>query len=426
MKVAFISQPFDYIAPAFQSSSIGIWMDQVMRCLEDRVGEFRVYAKHFAGQPITEQAGNVTYRRFSTQTDEWVAKPFKLIERSLHYPQPRRPFFSSPWNYTRFAAAVAQDLHLYQPDIIHIQNYSQFIAPIRALNPRSKIILHMHCEWLTQLDPAIIAPHLEQADVIAGCSDFITQGIQQAFPQFASRCYPLYNGVDARQFQPISHSAAQPDSQTILFVGRISPEKGIHTLLDAFVRIADRLPQATLQLVGAPGDAPYEYIVLLSRDLKVQALRRYYHGISYRGDYFASLKAALPPSLADRVHFTGYVPHADLIPHYQAADVLVNPSLSESFGMSLIEGMSCGVPVIAAQTGGMTEVIREGETGLSVPADNPQSLADALFSLLSDAPRRMRMGQMGRKRVEDHYSWTQVSTSLWNLYQQPVTNATAG
>ncbi len=418
MKVAFVSQPLDYIAPNYQGSSIGIWTDRAIQGLMGRGAQFIIYAKKFTNQPAFEQHGSVQFRRFSIQVDEWMARPTKLFERMFNYPDRQMPWFATDLSFALYGWKIARDIRRLQPDIVHVHNYSQFVPIIKKLNPRVKVVLHMHCEWLTQLSPAMIAPRLESVDLVAGCSDFITQTIQNAFPQVADRCESIYNGVDDRHFTPPLPSSKPDKGRRLLFVGRVSPEKGIHTLLKAFQLVAETMPDLQLEIAGAPGDAPFEYIVLVSKDPQVNALKKFYHGFNRRGKYYTELQGLIPPQLANRIHFTGYVAHNDLVRHYQSADVLVNPSLSESFGMSLIEAMSCNMPVIASRVGGMKEIVIPEKTGLFVDPDDPQMLAQAIVKIFSDENRLLEMGRAGKQRVSECYTWDQVTQTLWQQYQQ--------
>jgi glycosyltransferase involved in cell wall biosynthesis len=122
--------------------------------------------------------------------------------------------------------------------------------------------------------------------------------------------------------------------------------------------------------------------------------------------------------LDEKVHFIGGIPHKDLVATYHAADVVVNPSLSESFGISVVEGMACGIPVVGTRIGGMCETILDGTTGLLVEADSPGDLAQALITVLTDPSRARNMGLEGRKRATDQFSWTARAGRLMEVYRK--------
>jgi glycosyltransferase involved in cell wall biosynthesis len=113
----------------------------------------------------------------------------------------------------------------------------------------------------------------------------------------------------------------------------------------------------------------------------------------------------------------GFVPYAELPRLYRQARVLVNPALSEAFGMSLVEAMANRVAVVASRVGGMLEVVQHGQTGLLVEAENPQALCQAMLSLLQNPDRAREMATRGRQRAERLFDWDRIAEQTWSLYQ---------
>jgi glycosyltransferase involved in cell wall biosynthesis len=155
--------------------------------------------------------------------------------------------------------------------------------------------------------------------------------------------------------------------------------------------------------------------VALSDDAVVSELAWFYDGQGYLSHLKALVDAL---QLQDVVRWRGQVPFPDLPAHYRRADLLVNPSLSEAFGVSLIEAMATEVPVVASRVGGMSQVVAEGETGLLVEAGNAAALAGAICGLLDDADRRRSMRKAGRRRVLERFSWERVLPTLSALYER--------
>lgn len=420
MKVAFVTQPWDEVVLSVGgSSSIAILTYQIARRLA-RSGEVIIYAKRDPSQPKAQRDDEgIHYRRVSVVAENWLLKPLKLVDRLSGYRKPKRPFFASHLYYLGYALQVANDLRQQRCDVVHVHNFSQFVPVIRVFNPKVKIVLHMHCEWLTQLDRKMIEDRLRQVDLVIGCSEYITEGIQRRFPQFAGRCRTLVNGVDINQFvNQDSHGAVKRNgAERLLFVGRVSPEKGIHVLLGAFRKVVERFPHAQLDIVGPGGSAAFEFIVLVSDDDKVSDLAAFYGRRLRRGDYFSYLQRFLPPSLASRVTFIGPVPHSHVISHYREADVFVFPSVwNEPFGMPVVEAMASKVPVVATQGGGITEIVEDGKTGLLVERDNVAALAEAIMRLLENEGLRQSMGEAARRRVIECYSWERTVRTLMHQY----------
>jgi glycosyltransferase involved in cell wall biosynthesis len=419
MKIAFVTQHWDEVVPPVEGGSIPILTYQIARRLT-RCSEVVIYAKRGRSQQKVQcDDEGIHYRRMSVTAENWLLKPFKLLDRLPGFCNPKRPLFASSLYYLGYALQVAHDLRKQQPDIVHIHNFSQFVPIIRAFNPEAKIALHMHCEWLTQLDPAMIERRLRQADLVIGCSEYITKKVLRCFPQFASRCQTVFNGVDVNQFvSENGHSVSKEnDVKRLLFVGRISPEKGVHILLDAFQKVVEHYPQVQLDIIGPGGNVPFEFIVLVSDDEKVSDLASFYGRILRRGDYFSYLQSRLPSNLASHVNFVGPVPNSHVIDYYRKADVLINPSFSEAFGMSLVEAMACQVPIVATRVGGMTEVIEQSQAGLLTEPGDATALAQAILRLLIDDNLRKRMGVAGRKEAVTRYSWDQVAKKLLGLYE---------
>ncbi|MGH7456360.1 MAG: glycosyltransferase family 4 protein, partial [bacterium] len=314
---------------------------------------------------------------------------------------------------------VANDLRKRQCDIVHLHNLSQFVPVIRAFNPGIKIVLHTHCEWLTQLDHAMIERRLREVDLIIGCSEYVTKKIRLAFPQVADRCQVLHNGVDVDHFcSNNGYTTKATDAKRLLFVGRVSPEKGLHILVDAFHEVARRHPQVQLEIVGPEAQPPIEFIIALSDDSRVSDLAPF-----YETSYLAQLQARLPASLSNRLSFAGPVPYAHLINRYREAGMFIFPSVChEAFGMPIIEAMACQVPVVATRSGGIPEIVEEGRTGLLVERGDAAALADAILFLLANEDLRQTMGKAARQRVLERFSWEHVAEDLFCKYEGILEN----
>ena len=417
LKVAFVNQAWDNVSPPVSAESIPIWTYETAKRLA-RDCEVVIYARRDKNQATVEMYEGVEYRRVSVSGSKLcngAAKVGSKLFSSFRY-------LNSRLYYLPYALRVALDLQQQQCNIVHVHNFSQFVPIIRAFNPKIGIVLHMHCEWVTQFKPAVIGPRLKQTDLIVGCSDYITNKIKAQFPPAAARCQTVYNGVDTDQFAEAQERVRQRSLQTIsaaqsssslLFVGRVSPEKGLHTLVNAFCQIVAQFPTAQLFIVGSKRQISSEFIVDLSDDPLVQNLAIY-----DEVNYLETLKAQLPSEIAHRVIFTGQISHLLLQDYFQRADVLINPSVSEAFGMSLVEAMATGTPTIGTAVGGMPEIVRHGETGYVVPPEQPDKMAGAIARLLSDKLLREQMGEAGRTRTVEMFSWQAIATSLLHQYNR--------
>jgi glycosyltransferase involved in cell wall biosynthesis len=255
--------------------------------------------------------------------------------------------------------------------------------------------------------------------MILGCSQYITSKIKERFPDLAARCDTVPNGVDVEFFEQKRETTPTPGNGQVrlLFVGRVSPEKGLHTLIDAFLKVQRHHLQIKLEIIGPDAATPVEFLVALSAEDHVKGLAEFYDG-----NYLSYLKNRAACK-SGQVSFIGHVPYRALPAYYQRADILVNPSFSESFGMSLIEGMASGLPVVATRIGGMIETVEHGKTGMLVNVGRSDELADAIRHLVEDGKLRRRMGAAGYHRVRSLFSWDRVADRVRCCYDKLIRQA---
>ena len=300
--------------------------------------------------------------------------------------------FASSLYFFGYIFQVACHLKKQKCDIVHILNFSQYIPIIRMINPDIKIVLHMVCEWLTQLDRSIIERRLNKSDLIIGCSEYITDKIKKRFPQVAHRCITVYNGVDTDVFAPKNNNKGTL-TKRLLSVGRMSPEKGLHVLIKALPKIIKRFPKVQCDIVGPKSIVPKDFLIALSDDNRVSSLSSF-----YQGNYSAHLRNQVTAlNLADHVKFSGAIPFESLVTKYQTSHMLVQPSLSDAFPLPVVEAMACGLPVIGTLVGGIPESIENGKEGLVVEAGDAAALAEGIICLLENEDLRESMGKAARR-----------------------------
>lgn len=325
------------------------------------------------------------------------------------FKQTRRPFFSSRLSYFTYALQVAKDLKTEKCDVVHVHALSQVIPVVRSQNPQARIVLHMHDASLSFLSRGMIERRLEDTDLVVGVSDYITDAIRRRFPRFSQRCRTVYNG--ARTF-PAGKTSKNHKTKTVLFIGRISPEKGVHVLLDAFKEVVKHCPQAQLKIVGPFGVLSMKWIVGLTDDPVTASLAKYYR-LNYR-----ELLKAKTSEVRNHVTFTGWVSDQQLHQIYSSADIVVLPSVNnEPFGLLLADGMAYGLPAVATRGGGVPEIVVDGKTGLLVNRDDSSQLAAAISQLLTDDKLRADMGQAARERVK-LFTWNRASERMFRLYKE--------
>lgn len=381
--------------------------------------EVIIYTRRGERQPAEETYNGIRFRRFTAKAEDRLLRPLKILVRLLERGTSDRPLFSRSIYFFLYALKIALDLRKENCDVIHVHNFSQFIPVIRAFNPRSKIILHMHCEWLSQLNHAMVGHRLKKTDMVIGVSEYITEAVRKSFPEFADRCVTLHNGIDTAFFAGgnISVSNEKRKQRTILSVGRLSPEKGVHILIEAFCKIATLLPEVELVLIGSPSPTAFEFIVLLTKDPKVVALGSFYQGKLKRSDYIGRLHESVPEGLRNRVKFEGEITQRKIAERYHAAAVFAFPSVwDEPFGIPVIEAMASGVPVVATRSGAVPEIIEHGKTGLLVERSNAQDLADGILELLKNPRLSESLSAAARNTVQERFSWDSIAKQLQEIY----------
>ena len=372
------------------------------------------YPKWVQGEKEIERHEGVTYRRIPEGVDR-ALNSLKILD-ATGLRNRRRPFRLSPFYYAHYAREVARDIRERGCDLVHLHTISNFIGPIRRASPQARIVLHMHDHSLADFDPAVIAPRLEEVSLVLACSQFVVEEIRRLYPAAAARCYALYNGVDERFLDVTPDPAA---SRTVLFVGRLCPEKGVHVLLSAMSAVLRSQPQASLSLVGPLDVAPKDFVDPHGRDPIFNGLERYY---SHPGEYY-ELVCRLVSGLGGRAFLHGRAAHADICSHYSRAGIFVFPSLwHEPFGIPVIEAMAAGLPVVATRAGALPEIVVDGETGILVERGDSEGLAAAIARLLADAHLRERMGAAGRERVRQLFTWERTVARLEVLYQRALQN----
>jgi glycosyltransferase involved in cell wall biosynthesis len=225
--------------------------------------------------------------------------------------------------------------------------------------------------------------------VVVQCQDEVRELIRMGVPR--SRMALVPSGVNIDRFRPDGPAEPRdPDVPRIITVGRLVERKGYEDL----IRALPAVPGAELVIVGGPPDGsvddhPY------ARKLRALAERC---------------------RVGDRVRLAGAVASADMPRWYRSADLLAATPWYEPFGLTPLEAMACGVPVVATAVGGLTDTVVDGITGDLVPARDPRALGSALRRLVTDEVRRFSYAAAAVDRATHSYSWRHVALRLAAVY----------
>jgi D-inositol-3-phosphate glycosyltransferase len=237
--------------------------------------------------------------------------------------------------------------------------------------------------------------------IAATCSDEVFELMRMGAPRARTSVVPC--GVDMGQFCPEGPAWPRtPGMSRIVSLGRLVPRKGVDTVIEVLAA----LPGTELLIAGGPPAGA------LDSDAEARRLR--------------SLADRL--GVADRVRVLGQVGREDVAGLLRSADTVVTTPWYEPFGMVPLEAMACGVPVVAAAVGGLTDTVVDGVTGRLVPPRRPDALARALRPLLADPALRAGYGAAGVDRALCRYSWDRVGADTLRLYHRTrsATGAEAG
>ncbi|MBI5842276.1 MAG: glycosyltransferase [Chloroflexi bacterium] len=210
-------------------------------------------------------------------------------------------------------------------------------------------------------------------------------------------------GVDTSHFYPIPPDEAKqfiglkPENRMILFVGRIEPLKGIDTLIQAMscLRVAELYRPVHLAIIG--GEPDVDPVDMSAEMARLQ-------------------KLCDDLCMGGMVVFLGKRGQDTLPYYYSAAEVLVMPSLYESFGMVALEAMACGIPVIASEVGGLGYLVQNGTTGFTIPDSEPEMLCEKLTWLLGDPHLRETMSLRAAEYAMD-YAWGKIAAQVVDVYR---------
>jgi D-inositol-3-phosphate glycosyltransferase len=209
-------------------------------------------------------------------------------------------------------------------------------------------------------------------------------------------------GVDVSHFYPIPSDEAKmyvglkPEDRMVLFVGRIEPLKGVDTLIQAMscLQLNEQRPVHLAIIGGDPAASPEEMSAEMARLQKLC-------------DDLA---------VGQTVVFLGKRDQDKLPYYYSAATLVVMPSHYESFGMVALEAMACGTPVIASEVGGLAYLVKDGETGFTIPDGEPEELCEKISWLLNDPHLQQTMSQRAVEYAQD-YAWEKIAAQIVEVYK---------
>jgi glycogen(starch) synthase len=292
----------------------------------------------------------------------------------------------------RYAEEAARIAARESFDVIHAHDWLTFMAGMRAKRSSGKpLVLHVHATEYDRsghVDGGFVAgverAGLAAADRVVAVSAYTAEVLAARYGVPADKLRVVHNAIDARARRP-RWTVGEGDP-LVLFAGRITWQKGPDYFVDAAARVAAEMPGVRFAVAGA-GDR----------------LRPMMQRVADAG-------------LEDRFLFTGFLPPEDLDRLYARANVYVMPSVSEPFGLTALEALQHGTPVIVSRSAGVSEVVRHV---LRVRFGDVEDLASKILSVLLFPPLTRALSARGRAEVE-RLSWREAAWRCRTIYRELV------
>ena len=399
MKVVFYTNEY----PPYTYGGAGVAVEYLTRELTKLMDvEVRCFGDQRSRKPRLQVTGFAPWKELSKGAHKGYEKALEALSVNLQFCKNNTAdiVHCHTW-YTNLGGFFAKILHK-----IPFVMTTHSLEPLRPWKREQLGNAYDLSSWIER-------NAVEAADAVIAVSAGMKKDILSCYDIPASKIHVIHNGIDLKEYRPSASTRTRKqwgialDRPYVLFVGRITRQKGIIHLVNALPHI-DTAAQIVL-CAGAPDTTE----IAAEMEAAVTRIRR---------------------TRKDVIWIQKMLPKPDIIELYSHAAVFCCPSIYEPFGIINVEAMACGAPVVASATGGILEVVVHGKTGLLVPftprTDGTyepkdarkfsRDLAAAVNRVLRDPTLRKRFAAAGRRRVEAHFSWAGVARKTLQLYRSLV------
>lgn len=292
-------------------------------------------------------------------------------------------------------------------DLVHVFNRPRWIPFLsKDLNCAFSLSLHNEMFPVKKIESSLATACINRVSFITTVSEFIASGVKELYPFAKNKLHPIYSAVDCNIYKPVWENSKDStrnilrekyglqNHKTILYVGRLTPKKGTHMVLDAMSSVMSSHSNTALMIIGSKwygGNEPTEYIQLLKKISK---------------------------ELKGPVIFTGFLSPTEIPKYYSIGDIFVNMSQwREPLARVHYEAMAAGLPIITTNRGGNAEVMQEGVNGFVMDDySNPRVLEKNIVNLLDNPNLAHSLGVNGRKIAEEKYNFDRLANDLLKLF----------
>ncbi|HXF49565.1 MAG TPA: glycosyltransferase family 4 protein [Verrucomicrobiae bacterium] len=389
-KVLFLSHSFF----RFKSEELSHYINTLAQELAKKSWDIHILLPHATGLAAEEELGKVKISRFRYFFEKWETLAYmgdmaERVQKSFFYKILFLFFLAAFFFKTR--KLVKKE----KPALLHAHWWipGGVVAFWNSFFSKTPYLVTLHGTDLMLLKKSGFLRGrakrvFGRAAKITVVSSFLKNELVSLFPETESKIAVIPMPIDPEVLQ--REPKADATGKIILCPARLIEQKNLGMLLEAFVRVANEFPEAKLLIVGSgPKEA----------ELKNKARNL---------------------DLEKKVEFLPSMPPAKLGKLYQAAEIVTLVSRNEGFGLVLVESFLFQKPVVAARSGGISDIVTDGENGFLADPDNPDEMAHAFKKLLADADLRQRMGKRGHRTYTEKFSPEKLAEKFDRLYAEII------
>ncbi|WP_226702301.1 glycosyltransferase [Microbulbifer elongatus] len=366
----------------------------------------KILAPHYINSRIRERVDGVDIQRFrywpveSGQNITYVKSATQLIRLRPLYAAKLLAFLASLFIHTLTIAKRQKPILINAHWIIP----QGFIAVLVGKLLKIPVVVTVHGGDIFGLQgklfKAIKRWTLENATSVVVNSSATERSVQQISERISTEKIPMGIAVYTVSEDEAQSETGNQDQFTVLFAGRVSDEKGVIFLCEAFLLLKRRTTNTTRKIkliIAGSGPAEEEVRKFITEN-----------------------------DLEDSIELKGWLSHPELHTLYRYADVLVGPSITlengwqEAFGLVFAECLSTGTPVIATRTGGISDIVEDSVSGFLVPERDPAAICEKLLYLLSNPQKASEMGKRGKEHVEKNFLWNGIVSKYKNVFSRAI------